>query len=164
MADVPFITQLNFDAEFAQQKIEANLTARIERAANYLLAQVIAREPTRTGAMRASTRVDIKPLGFKVVVQKYYAPFVEFGHLVGKRRSSRATAIRRQAMKLRQLRKATGNKNLKVSENELREQAKQEQAAYAEQRQKGTFVEAHPFANPAIDAARDEIIRILAGQ
>lgn len=164
MADVPFVTKLIFDAEFAQQKVEANITARIEKAANYLLAQVIAREPVRTGAMRAATRVDIKPLGFKVVVQKYYAPFVEFGHKVGSRRSSKARSTRKQASKLRQLRKTTGDKSLKATEQELRAQAKQEQAAYAQQREKGVFVEPRPFASPAVDASRDEIIRILAGQ
>lgn len=152
----------------AEQYDRDTLRPRIERAAQHALTALQqripverGRNPRRTpGTMKQATHVEVRGNGFVLFVDQFYAYFVDQGHKIGDRRTGRARTLRNTAKALRRLRKESGNDALKVQEDALRQEATRINKEHAAGRPE---VKAMEFVKNTLDAERDTLIGIIAG-
>ncbi len=160
-----------FDVDAVVADYVRGMESRTEKAAQHAAAALQARIPVehgehphrQPGTMKASVDYVLTKTGFNLRVNDFASWFVVKGHLIGKRSSKRAGVLRGIAKELRRARKETGDDSLKAKETEFRKAAKTEQAGYEQQRAAGKMTKANDFVKATLDAERDNLIAILAG-
>jgi hypothetical protein len=116
--------------------------------------------PVKTGKMSRSAKVKLTNSGFLLIVDEFYSYFVDQGHRAGRdvRRATSRTALA-IAKELRRARKETGDLSLKDREKQYRKLSKE----VNKQTDKRRMVPGVEFVKKTLDAERDTVIAILAG-
>jgi hypothetical protein len=155
-----------FDADASLKGWVAEYDKRKARAAQHAELALRARIPVGSGKkpgghMRDSVSFELRPNGFVLMVNRYYAWWVEEGHKAGSRRTGRAKVLRSIAKELRRVRKETGDETSKAQEKAIRKEAA---SLDKQQKVSRSFVEGRKFVEKTLAAEKDAIIAILAGQ